>query len=50
MRADLEAVAERVSGSDNGNNKSRAKGRHPEKLDRDVDYTTMLQWENYCNL
>ena len=27
----------------NGQNKSRAKGRHPEKLERDVDYATFLQ-------
>ena len=38
----LAAIAEKVSGNfettnNNGSNKSRAKGRHPEKLERDVD-------------
>ena len=39
----LQALAEKVGGTEDGNNrgpgasKSRAKGRHPEKLDRDVD-------------
>ena len=48
-------IAERLggeTGSSNGGggNKSRAKGRHPEKLDRDVDYATFLQWEKSWNL
>ena len=46
----LAAIAEKVSGNsettnNNRNNKSRAKGRHPEKLERDVDYASLLQWE-----
>ena len=47
----LAAIAEKVSGSsentDNRSNKSRAKGRHPEKLERDVDYASLLQWEKH---
>ena len=46
----LQATAEKVGGISNGNNvgaprggnQSRAKGKHPEKLDRDVDYATLL--------
>ena len=49
---------EKVGGTPNGNNvgagrggnQSRAKGKHPEKLDRDVDYATFLQWEKSWNL
>ena len=46
----LAAIAEKVSGNsentgNNRSNKSRAKGRHPEKLERDVDYASLLQWE-----
>ena len=46
----MAAIAEKVSGNagttnNSGGNKSRAKGRHPEKLERDVDYATLLQWE-----
>ena len=33
-----------------GGNKSRAKGRHPEKIERDVDYASFLQWEKSWNL
>ena len=41
----LAAIAEKVSGNSENtgnsrNNKSRAKGRHPEKLERDVDYAS----------
>ena len=34
-------------GSNNagGGNKSRAKGRHPEKIERDIDYASFLQWD-----
>ena len=46
----LAAIAEKVSGNsentnDNRSNKSRAKGRHSEKLERDVDYASLLQWK-----
>ena len=47
----LAAIAEKVSGNsettnnNNHSNNSRAKGRHPEKLERDVDYASLLQWE-----
>ena len=52
----LAAIAEKVSGNsettnnNNRSNKSRAKGRHPEKLERDVDYASLLQWEKTWNL
>ena len=51
----LAAIAEKVSGNsettnNNRNNKSRAKGRHPEKLERDVDYASLLQWKKTWNL
>ena len=54
----MQAIAEKVGGIPNGNhvgsgrggNQSRAKGRHPETLDRDVDYATFLQWEKSWNL
>ena len=51
----LAAIAEKVSGNsentgNNRSNKSRAKGRHPEKLERDVDYASFLQWEKTWNL
>ena len=50
----LAAIAEKVSGSsentNNRSNKSRAKGRHPEKLERDVDYASFLQWEKTWHL
>ena len=50
----MAAIAEKVSGNSdttsNNGNKSRAKGRHPEKLERDVDYATLLQWEKSWKL
>ena len=52
----MQAIAERVGGAPENNNadndatKSRAKGRHPEKLEREVDYATFLQWEKSWNL
>ena len=53
--AQMEAMTERISGTPGGihaggGNKSRAKGRHPEKLERDVDYASFLQWEKTWNL
>ena len=58
MAAQMQAIAEKVGGTPNGDNvgavrggtHSRAKGKHPEKLDRDVDYATFLQWEKSWNL
>ena len=51
----LAAIAEKVSNNSENTgssrtNKSRAKGRHPEKLERDVDYASFLQWEKTWNL
>merc|ERR1712074_106880 len=50
----MAAIAEKVSGNsdttNNNGNKSRANGRHPEKLERDVDYATLLQWEKSWKL
>ena len=54
----MQAIAERVGGDSTvrnnagagGPNKSHAKGRHPEKLERDVDYATFLQWEKSWKL
>ena len=51
----MQAIAEKVTGIPNGNNvgagrggkQSRAKGKNSEKLDRDVDYATFLQWEKH---
>lgn len=48
----IASVAAKISGStengDNkGTNKSRAKGRYPEKLERDVDYATLMQWKKF---
>ena len=40
----------RGHGGVNGQNKSRAKGRHPEKLERDVDYTTFHKLEKPSDL
>ena len=53
--AQMQAMAEKISGAPGGShagggNKSRAKGRHPEKLERDVDYASFLQWEKTWNL
>ena len=53
MSAQMEAIAEKISatpevnnaGAGNSANKSRAKGRHPEKIERDIDYASFLQWE-----
>ena len=48
----MQPIAEKVGGTQvgsgsatGGGNKSRAKGRHPEKLERDVDYAAILRWE-----
>ena len=52
----MEAIAEKISanpGAGNnvgGGNKSHAKGRHPDKLERDVDYASFLQWEKSWKL
>ena len=52
----MQAIAEKVGSAPVSNNegagrtKSRAKGRHPEKLDRDVDYEIFVQWEKSWNL
>ena len=49
-------MAEKVGGTQDYNasgtsgSKSRAKGRHPEKLEREIDYATFLQWEKSWNL
>ena len=52
--ARFELLAEKIGGGDQevtprvgggSGSKSRAKGKHPETLDRDVDYATFLQWE-----
>ncbi len=43
-------AALRSGGSGGGSNKSRAKERHPEKLDRDVDYATFLRWKKSWNM
>ena len=60
MRHDREAMAAQIAaiggGTHVGNNvgvgqkKSTAKGRHPEKLERDIDYATFLQWEKSLHL
>ena len=58
MSEQMQTIAEKVGGTPNdnqvgagrGGNQSRAKGRLPEKLDRDVDYATFLQWEKSWNL
>ena len=49
------AVAEHVSESskitnNNGRNKNRAKYRRPKKLEWDVDYASLLQWEKTWKL
>ena len=51
----LEAITERISATPEvniagGGNKSRAKGRHPEKIERDIDYASFLQWEKAWKL
>ena len=54
----MEAIAEKVGAAQDinpsrvsgGDSKSRAKGRHPDKLERDIDYATFLQWEKSWNL
>ena len=52
----LEAIAEKVSGNTDvnnaagGNKKSHARGHRPEKLEREVDYASFLQWEKSWNL
>ena len=48
-------ITERLDGNQEnrhggGGNKSRAKGRHPEKIERDMDYAPFLQWEKSWNL
>ena len=56
MAAQMEAIAEKVGGNADSNNatggnkKSHAKGHRPEKIERDVDYATFLQWEKSWNL
>ena len=59
MAEQMQAMAEKIGGGQEvtprvgaggGGNKSRAKGKHPEKLDRDIDYATFLQWEKSWNL
>ena len=54
----MEAIAEKIGGSPEvhnaggggGGNKARAKGCPPEKLDRNVDYASFLQWEKSWNI
>lgn len=48
----MQAIGEKVGGTQGesgagatGANKSRPKGRHPDKLEQDVDYATFLQCE-----
>merc|ERR1712077_77026 len=48
-------VSEKLEGTSTpriggGADKSRAKGRHPEKLERDIDYASFLQWEKTWHL
>ena len=55
MASQMEAISEKLSATPEvsntgGGNKSRAKGRHPEKIERDIDYATFLQWEKSWNL
>ena len=59
MAEQMQAMAEKIGGGQEATprvgaggsgNKSRAKGKHPEKLDRDIDYATFLQWEKSWNL
>ena len=55
MAAQMEGIAERIGGSPEGihaggGNRSRARDCHPEKLERDVDYASFLQWEKSWNL
>ena len=33
-----------------GGNQSRARGRHPEKIERDVEYASFLHWEKSWNI
>ena len=46
-------VAEKLGGNSvprgggGGADKSRAKGRHHEKLERDIDYASFLRWEKF---
>ena len=53
MATQMQALAEIISGAPTGNrggggnNKSRAKGLHPEKLERDLDYATFFQWRSH---
>ena len=53
--AQVQIIAEKVGGNRDGNQpgaggiKSRAKGRHPEKLERDVDYAPFFNGKNYGN-
>ena len=51
----MQQLAEKIGGAPEGGqagggNKSRAKGRHPDKLERNVDYASFLQWEKSWNL
>ena len=55
MQQQMQAIAEKISGTPTGGhagggNKIRAKGCHPEKVERDVDYASFLQWEKSWNL
>ena len=53
----MEQLVEKLNEAPNNNNtgdgaggKSRAKGRNPERLEREVDYASFLQWEKTWNL
>ena len=55
VAAQMEAIAEKISATPEANNagggnKSRAKGLHPEKIERDIDYASFLQWIKAWNL
>ena len=54
MQQAMQAMTERLGGGRAAGaaeaNKSRAKGRLPDKLERDVDYASFLQWEKSWKL
>ena len=55
LASQMDAIAEKIgstpeANNSGGGNRSRAKGRHPEKIERDIDYASFLQWEKSWNL
>lgn len=49
LASQMEAIANKVGEAPEASNagrgnRSHAKGRHPEKIERDIDYATFLQW------